>query len=131
MDIEKEVTSYLLENGDTRESDITKWGCQKFDYSPKGMKKAIARMIKSGKIHRIVHSQLKPPGVYLSIREHKKIDYSELEPERALLVARIDWFLDNFDLFFGNLDEQSRKKLVDLMKLTRDYHYREGKAIGR
>lgn len=88
MRIEEEITSYLHEHGDTREADIVKWGIQRFNYTKRGMKKAIARMLESGKIDRIFHSQLKPPGVYLTVMEHKR-SQKEKTQHKASLIQRL------------------------------------------
>jgi hypothetical protein len=69
MNVEKEIVSYLYEYGNTRESDIINYGVKKFDYSSEEMKKVIKRMVIKRKIHYIVHSKLKPPAVYVSLKE--------------------------------------------------------------
>jgi hypothetical protein len=69
MSIENDVVSYLVKYGNTRESDIVNYGTRKFNCSSKDMKKIIDRMVVKEKIHRIVHNKLKPPQVYLSLKE--------------------------------------------------------------
>jgi len=69
MNIENDVVSYLVKYGNTKESDIANYGIQKFNCSSNNMKKIIDRMVVKGKIHRIVHNKLKPPEVYLSLKE--------------------------------------------------------------
>jgi len=69
MDIEREIVSYLVKYGNTKESDIVDYGARKFNHSSKDMKKVVDRMVIKGRIHRIVHDKLKPPGVYVSLKE--------------------------------------------------------------
>jgi len=69
MGIEREIASYLVKYGNTRESDIVNYGSRKFNRSSKDMKKIVDRMVVKGRIHRIVHDKLKPPGVYVSLKE--------------------------------------------------------------
>ena len=69
MNIENDVVSYLVKYGNTKESDIVNYGIRKFNCSSSDMKKIIDRMVVKGKIHRIVHNKLKPPEVYLSVKE--------------------------------------------------------------
>ncbi len=69
MDIEKEIVSYLHKYGNTKENDIINYGIQKFNYSSERMKKVIRRMVIKGKVHYVVHSKLKPPEVYISLKE--------------------------------------------------------------
>lgn len=132
MDIEKEVVSYLLEYGDTRESDLVSWGTHKFDYSARGIKKVIERLVRDKKIFRVVHGQLRPPGVYFSVKGIRETDYSDLEPEHALEVSRIDWILENFGEIIGkDSDQKTHEQVISLLKLIRDRRFREGKALGR
>lgn len=69
MDIEREIVSYLVKYGNTKESDIVNYGARKFNRSSKDMKKVVDRIVVKGRIHRIVHNKLKPPEVYLSLKE--------------------------------------------------------------
>jgi hypothetical protein len=69
MDIEREIVSYLVKYGNTKESDIVNYGARKFNRSSKDVKKVVDRMVVKGRIHRIVHNKLKPPEVYLSLKE--------------------------------------------------------------
>lgn len=69
MDIEKEIISYLYEYGNTKESDMINYGVKRLNYPPKRMKKVIKRMIVKGKIHYVVHSELEPAEVYISLKE--------------------------------------------------------------
>jgi len=69
MGIDREIVSHLVRYGNTRESDLTTFGVQKFHYSSEAMKKVINRMVIKGMIHRIVHNKLKPPEVYISLEE--------------------------------------------------------------
>jgi len=93
VDIEEEIAIYLYEYGNTKESDIISYGRQKFSYSSRGMKKVIDRMERDGKIHRVVHVKLKPPGVYLSIKEHVPLEIkkehirAQTEVRKAELTA--------------------------------------------
>jgi hypothetical protein len=70
MDVEEAVPDYLFEYGDTKASDLLCYVRNEFGYSLRGAKKLIARLEKKGKIFRIVHSKLRPPGVYYSAKEH-------------------------------------------------------------
>lgn len=70
MDVEKAVLDYLSEYGDTKESDLVRFVVNEFSYSKRGSKKLIARLEKQEKIFRIVHSRLRPPSVYYSIKEY-------------------------------------------------------------
>ena len=93
MDIEEEIIMYLYEYGNAKESDIIGYGKQKFSYSSRGMKKVIDRMERNGKIYRVVHAKLKPPGVYLSLKEHvpleiqKELIRAQAEVRKAELSA--------------------------------------------
>lgn len=69
MNLEKEIISYLRKYGNTREKDIVNYGIHKFNYSPKTMKKAVNRLSVKGKVHYIVHNNLEPPEVYISLKE--------------------------------------------------------------
>ena len=84
MKVEKEIISYLCEYGNTKESDIINYGVKRFNYSQKGMKKVIKRMVIKGKIHYVVHGKLEPPEAYISLKE-------PLPPEitKILLEAHI------------------------------------------
>jgi hypothetical protein len=69
VSIERQVVSYLMKYGNTRETDLISYGVQNFVRPPEKMKKIIDRMAVKGKIHRIVHNKLKPPEVYISLEE--------------------------------------------------------------
>jgi len=69
MSIERQIVSYLMTYGNTRETDLISYGAQNFIQNPEKMKKIIDRMAIKGKIHRIVHNKLKPPEVYIGLEE--------------------------------------------------------------
>ncbi len=69
MNLEKEIFSYLVKYGNTKESDIINHCTCNFNLSQKAVKKAIDRLAVKNKIHRIVHDKLKPPQVYVSLNE--------------------------------------------------------------
>ena len=56
-------------------------------------------------------------------KEKIENEYLELEPEHALIVARIDWMLENF------IDKDDPMALY--IKLIRAYHVKIGRALGR
>ena len=70
MSIERQIVSYLMKYGNTREIDLISYGVQNFIEPPEKMKKIIDRMAVKGKIHRIVHNKLKPPEVYIGLEEY-------------------------------------------------------------
>jgi len=69
MSIERQIVSYLMKYGNTRETDLISYGVQNFVQPPEKMKKIIDRMAVKGKIHRIVHGKLEPPEVYVGLEE--------------------------------------------------------------
>jgi hypothetical protein len=69
MSTERQIVSYLMKYGNTREIDQISYGVQNFVCSSEKMKKIIDRMAVKGKIHRIVHNKLKPPEVYIGLEE--------------------------------------------------------------
>ncbi len=69
MDIEDEIESYLYEYGNTRESDLVRYGVDRFNYTSEKIKKVIKRMTVKGRIHFIVHDKLEPPEVYMSLKD--------------------------------------------------------------
>jgi len=69
MSIERQIVSYLMKYGNTREIDLVNYGVQNFLQPPEEMKKIIDRMAVKDKIHRIVHNKLKPPEVYICLEE--------------------------------------------------------------
>lgn len=69
MSIERQIVSYLMKYGNTRETDLISYGVQNFVQPPEKMKKIIDRMAVKGKIQRIVHNKLKPPEVYIGLEE--------------------------------------------------------------
>ncbi len=79
MDLEEEIVSYLHQYGNTKENDVINYGIQKFSCSSEAMKKVIRRMVIKGKAHYVVHSKLKPPEVYISLKE-------PLPPETAKIL---------------------------------------------
>ena len=74
MSIERQIVSYLMKYGNTREIDLISYGMQNFVQPPEKMKKIIDRMAVKGKIHRIVHNKLKPPEVYIGLEESLPIN---------------------------------------------------------
>jgi len=82
MSIERQIVSYLMKYGNTREIDLISYGAQNFMRPPEKMKKIIDRMAVKGKIHRIVHNRLKPPEVYISLEEPLP-DYPMIEDQIA------------------------------------------------
>jgi hypothetical protein len=87
VSIERQIVSYLMKYGNTRETDLISYGVQNFLRPPEEMKKIIDRMAVKGKIYRIVHSKLKPPEVYISLEESLPI-HSMIEDQIANDEAR-------------------------------------------
>jgi hypothetical protein len=77
MNTERKIVSYLESFGNTRENDLVSYGVQNLGRSTDDMKKVIDRMAVKGRLHRIVHSKLKPPEVYITLEE-------PLPPESAM-----------------------------------------------
>jgi hypothetical protein len=69
MNLEKGIILYLTKYGNTREKDLISFGVQEFDRSGKDVKRVVDRMVVKGRIHRIIHNKLRPPEVYLSLKE--------------------------------------------------------------
>lgn len=69
VDIGTGIQDYLYEYGDTREQDLINYGKYELG-SERGVKKALLRLEKHKRIFRIVHTKLRPPAVYYSIREY-------------------------------------------------------------
>lgn len=65
---------------------------QKFDRPSKDVKRSLDRMVIKGKIHRIVHNRLKPPGVYISLYEFLPATFQdelfEEDVQKILLQAQ-------------------------------------------
>jgi hypothetical protein len=59
----------LVKYGNTREADLIDFSAKKSNCSKEDVKKAISRMVVKGKLHRIVHNQLEPPEVYVTLEE--------------------------------------------------------------
>lgn len=92
MKVEEETILYLHKYGNTREHDIINYGVKKFSCSPEEMKKFIKRMVVKGKIHYVIHSKLKPPEAYISLREPlpPEIDKVLLEAFVQMKAAKED-----------------------------------------
>ena len=69
MNLEKQIILYLTRYGNTREKDLVSFAIQEFGRSGKDMKKVIDWMVVKGRIHRIIHNKLRPPEVYLALKE--------------------------------------------------------------
>ena len=80
VSIERQIVSYLMKYGNTRETDLISYGVQNFVRPPEEMKKIIDRMAVKGKIHRIVHNKIKPSEVYISLEEPLPV-YALMENE--------------------------------------------------
>jgi DNA-binding HxlR family transcriptional regulator len=73
MNIDHDIITYLSKYGNTREIDVIKYANRKNEHSERGIKKAIKRLEEAKKIHRVVHSEIKPPAVYLSLKQGQKL----------------------------------------------------------
>lgn len=86
MDSEKTVIDYLAEFGNTKETDLLNYIKRTLGYSESGSKKLLERLQERGKIFRVVHTKLHPPGVYLSVKEHHPL---EIQKESIRAEAQI------------------------------------------
>jgi|UniRef100_A0A7C4Y6B8 DNA-binding HxlR family transcriptional regulator len=77
MDIEEKISEYLFEYGNTKESDLIGYLQKECGFSDRHIKKVIDKMEKEGKIHRVVHREMKPPSVYLSLHEHIPLEIAK------------------------------------------------------
>lgn len=87
MDIEREVVSYLYEFGNTKESDIIKFGVQRLKCPPEKMKRTIKQLAVKGELYYVVHRKLEPPEVYISLKEPLPPETAKVLLE-ALIQAR-------------------------------------------
>lgn len=87
--MEKEIRSYLVKYGNTKEMDMINFCKWKFNYSPMNAKKIIKRMVIEGKIHHVVHDQLKPPEVYISLKESFSPKIKK-QLDRLLTIKELD-----------------------------------------
>ena len=79
----------LHEYGNTKEGDIVNYGMQEFDCSSKTMKKAIKRMVNEGRICFVVHGEIEPPVVYVSIARRSEDAQALLDEEAAVAERTI------------------------------------------
>ena len=85
MKNEKEIFQYLLKYGNTKRTDLINYSKQKFNFSQKNIERSIKKMVTKGEIYYVLHNQLKPPQVYLSLHES-----SPPEVTKILLRAAIE-----------------------------------------
>jgi hypothetical protein len=69
MKLEGKIISYLRKYGNTEESHLCDFGTRDSGISSEKVRKIINRMVVKGRIHRIVHTELAPPEVYISLEE--------------------------------------------------------------
>jgi hypothetical protein len=113
VDAEQSALDYLSEFGNTRESDLLHHIQSQFKYSPRGSKKLVSRLENQQKIHRVVHSKLKPPAVYLSLK-----DYVPLEQQRMTLNYIIEFQKALFQ-YLGVLELSKSAKAHELAEQLR------------
>lgn len=128
-----EAEKYLLKYGPTKKSDLLNFLTIVKDYPERNTKKIINKSM-GKRFHRIIHPT-QPPSVYLSLKpKNQEVRYTDLEPQRALKVARIDWVLQNMYQFVNPknpLEVAQAKQTEEVLKLVRDFLIKEGKALGR
>jgi hypothetical protein len=65
LSLEQKIISYLCNYGNTKETDLIKYGVQKLGVSEEGMVKLINEMEFTGRIERILHKELEPAVTYV------------------------------------------------------------------
>jgi len=132
-DVIDETIKYLQKYGNTKESDLLNYLIKVKGTSKRTTKDKISKSF-GKQLYRIIHPT-KPPSVYLSLepREVGEEKYTDLEPKRALQVARIDWFLNIMASYFdeNTLKDPQTVAFVTALKWRKDLLVREGKALGR
>ena len=100
-DLLEEAIEYLKKYGNTREADLAKYLKKRTGLTQRAVMGEISKYTDKKQLHRIIHPT-KPPSVYLSLapQEVGEEKYTDLEPKRALQVARIDWVLNILDRLF-------------------------------
>lgn len=84
MNVQEEIVSYLYEYGNTKETDILNYYTQNYSLSKERIKKAIKRMVVKGRIYYVVHTRLKPPEVYISLKEPMPPEISKILIEASM-----------------------------------------------
>ncbi len=69
MGTESRILSHLRKYGNTKENDFLDFATAKLGCSRKDVKKTLNRLAVKGKVFRIVHNELTPPQVYISLTE--------------------------------------------------------------
>jgi hypothetical protein len=65
LSLEQKIISYLCTYGTTKETDLITYGVQRLGLSEEGMVKLIDEMVFSGRIERILHTELEPAVNYI------------------------------------------------------------------
>ncbi len=62
---QEKIISYLDKYGNTRETDLVKYGMLKLGHSEASMRRLVCDMVSYGRLERVVHKELKPPITYI------------------------------------------------------------------
>lgn len=68
--IEKGILKYITTYGSTAENDLVHFIAEDSGCSVNNVRKALDKMVAEGKIGLVKHCKLKPPKVYVDLREH-------------------------------------------------------------
>jgi len=67
--VEHRIIEYLRDYGNTREDDVISHFARKSGHPRERIKSAIRNMVIKGWIFYVVHNSLRPPQVYLTVKE--------------------------------------------------------------
>jgi hypothetical protein len=93
--LESKIFSYLMKYGNTREGDLVSFIAEKFAVSLDDAKKAVDYMTARGKIHRIIHDELEPPELYLSLTTPLRQEVTE-----GLIAVSASFLVEQNPIFF-------------------------------
>ena len=67
LNVEKQVSRYLLKYGNTEEDSLIAYCAAKLNCPIETVKEAVEGMVAQREVHRIVHDELNPPKTYVSL----------------------------------------------------------------
>jgi hypothetical protein len=78
LDFEDEIIDYLKAHGNTRESDLTEFATHNLQLTSKTVHEKLNKTVREGWISRIIHTKLKTPAIYVTLKESVLYDLMEL-----------------------------------------------------
>jgi hypothetical protein len=108
---QEKIICYLDKYGNTRETDLIKYGVLKLGLSEASMRRLVCDMVLCGRLERVVHKELKPPATYIREGPNASLELELQALSHSLGAGKISQDLETVRRILNEAESVSEKRI--------------------